>query len=142
MTGATGLLGRYLLRDLLEAGVELVVLARSSRGRSAAERVAGIVAHWEQDSGLPLPLPTVIDGDLTAPLLGLNRDSLRLVERECDLLLNNAASLTFHSTSPEGEPFRSNVRGTQHALDLCQETGIRDFHHVSTAYVCGCRRGP
>jgi thioester reductase-like protein len=55
--------------------------------------------------------------------------------------LHNAASLTFISTDPKGEPFRSNVEGTRNVLELCRETGIKDFHHVSTSYVCGLRDG-
>ena len=29
----------------------------------------------------------------------------------------------------------------QHVLELCRNAGIRNFHHVSTAYVCGLRQG-
>ena len=36
LTGGTGLLGRYLVRDLLASGVQLAVLARDRRGESAA----------------------------------------------------------------------------------------------------------
>ena len=32
--------------------------------------------------------------------------------------------------------------GRRRVLDLCRETRIRQFHHVSTAYVCGLRHGP
>src|SRR5262249_45216517 len=53
----------------------------------------------------------------------------------------NAASLTFQSTSSTSEPWRSNVQGTQHVLELCRNAGIRNFQHVSTAYVCGLRQG-
>ena len=39
LTGATGLLGRYLLRDLLQAGHAVTVLARESHSAGARERV-------------------------------------------------------------------------------------------------------
>ena len=55
--------------------------------------------------------------------------------------MHNAASLTFHALGPNDEPWRSNLHGTRHVLDLCREAGIRQFHHVSTAYVCGLRMG-
>ena len=48
LTGATGLLGSYLVRDLLRAGVELAVLVRSTRFESARQRVDGIVTRWER----------------------------------------------------------------------------------------------
>jgi nucleoside-diphosphate-sugar epimerase len=40
-----------------------------------------------------------------------------------------------------GEPFRTNVDGTRSLLELCRTSGIRRFHQVSTAYICGLRQG-
>jgi thioester reductase-like protein len=36
----------------------------------------------------------------------------------------------------------SNLGGTEQALKLCRTVGLREFHYVSTAYVCGQREGP
>lgn len=33
------------------------------------------------------------------------------------------------------------MEGTRNVLQLCRATGIRQFYHVSTAYVCGLRKG-
>lgn len=96
---------------------------------------------WESMLGRKLPRPHVLEGDITSPRMGLSDDDMRWVEDNCDSVLHNAASLTFISTDPEGEPRRSNVIGTQNVLDVCRETGIKDFHHVSTSYVCGRRHG-
>lgn len=141
MTGATGLLGRYLLRDLMLADVQVAAIVRPSRRTSAQERVDALMATWESMLGRELPRPRVLSGDLTAPGLGLSGEDLAWVESNCDSMLHNAASLTFVSTSRDGEPWRSNVGGTQNVLDLCRQTGIRDFHHVSTSYVAGLRSG-
>jgi len=141
LTGATGLLGRYLIKDLLSSEVPLAVVVRPNRKNSASERVAAIMATWENELGRTLPRPTVFSGDLTAPCLGLSQKDLQWVERHCDLLLHNAASLSFQSAGKDSEPWRTNVEGTSHVLDLCEKTGIHDFHHVSTAYVCGLRTG-
>ena len=62
------------------------------------------------------------------------------VAENCRSILHNAASLTFHADSPDGEPWRSNLHGTQYLLEFARQTGIREFHHVSTAYVCGLRQ--
>ena len=58
VTGATGLLGSYLIRDLLARDVPLAVLARPSRKQSARDRVEALVAGWETCLGRPLPRPT------------------------------------------------------------------------------------
>ena len=141
LTGVTGLVGRYLVRDLLQADVPLALLVRPSRRASGRQRVETVMDYWEQQLGRPLPRPVVLEGDIAETDLGIDARSLRWVAENCSAVLHNAASLTFHSTSQEGEPWRSNVEGTQHVLDVCQQAGIRKFHHVSTAYVCGLREG-
>ena len=47
LTGATGLVGRYLLRDLLMRGQRVAVLVRPSKRQTAQQRVAGICQRWE-----------------------------------------------------------------------------------------------
>ena len=141
LTGATGLLGRYLLRDLLNAGQRVAVLVRPNSRLDAAARVAAILADWERQ-GHALPSPQVLSGDITSPGLGLSDEDAAWAAAHCDLMLHNAASLTFETAGgDDGEPRRSNVGGTRNVLDFCQDAGIADFHHVSTAYVCGLRTG-
>jgi thioester reductase-like protein len=140
LTGATGLLGRYLVRDLLQRGVRLAVLARGSKKEAAQQRMETILQDWERQGKAELPRPVILEGDLRQPLLGLDSDARRWVARNCQQLCHSAASLTFHADG-SGEPWTTNLEGTRHMLALCQETGIRQLHHVSTAYVCGLREG-
>jgi thioester reductase-like protein len=141
LTGVTGLLGSYLVRDLLLDGRGLAVVARRDRKRPAAERVEAIVRYWEHVLGRVLPRPMVLEGDLTRADCGLDAASLEWIATHCDEVLHNAASLTFRGTDPACEPWRTNVEGTRHVLDMCRQADIRHFHHVSTAYVCGLRDG-
>lgn len=141
VTGATGLLGRYLMRDLLLADARLAVLVRPSRKASARHRVENVMCYWDRELGRTLPRPVVLEGEITEPDLGLDARDIRWVAEHCGRVMHNAASLTFESTSPTGEPWRSNIEGTRHVLELCRQAGIRQFHHVSTAYVCGLRQG-
>ena len=141
LTGATGLLGRYLLRDLLLADVSVAVVVRGHRRQSAENRVAALMGTWEDLLQQELPRPYVLEGDICEPDLGLDNSAKLWIENNCDTVLHNAASLSFIATSEEGEPYRSNVRGVENVLELCRDTGIRDLHHVSTAYVCGLRQG-
>ncbi|MFM7289746.1 MAG: SDR family oxidoreductase [Planctomycetia bacterium] len=141
LTGATGLLGTYLVRDLLLDGRQLAIVVRRSRKQSAQARADEILGHWEHHLGRPLPRPVVLEGDLTQPLCGLSATDRRWVADHCDEVLNNAASLTFRGTDRAAEPWLTNVTGTSHVLDLARDTGLRHVHHVSTAYVCGLRSG-
>lgn len=141
LTGATGLLGNYLLRDLLLKEVPVAVLVRSNRKQTARQRIEAGMTYWESELGKALPRPVVLDGDIAQPDLGLDAVSIRWAAEYCSAVIHNAASLTFHATSKDGEPWRSNVLGTKNVLEFCRNTGIRKFHHVSTAYVAGLRQG-
>jgi thioester reductase-like protein len=141
LTGGTGLLGSYLVRDLLKADRNLALLVRSTRKEPAQARVENLMAHWEEEDGREYPRPVVLAGDLTEENLGLDASTRGWIARHCDSVMHNAASLTFHAAGPNDEPWRSNLHGTRRILDLCRETGIRQFHHVSTAYICGLRQG-
>ena len=140
LTGATGLLGRYLVRDLAAAGVPLAVLVRPGGRKSAGERVEALLDDWQARTGVRPVAPKVLSGDLHAERLGLSADDRAWVGRNCSAVLHNAASLSFQ-TGHDGEPFASNVGGTEKVLDLCREAGVRTLHHVSTAYVAGLRSG-
>ena len=141
LTGATGLLGRYLMKDLTLAGVPLAVHVRPNRRFSAQERIEAIFSYWDQQLGTELPRPKVLSGQLGEESLGMVPQDISWAAENCSGVIHNAASLSFVSTGRDSEPYISNVGGTQNVLKFCQEAGIYDFHHVSTAYVCGLRTG-
>ncbi len=137
LTGATGLLGQYLLRDLQNRGRSVAVVVRGNKKYQPSERVEQTMQRWEKLAGKPLPRPVVLDGDITKKQFGLSQEDLAWAEEYCGSMMHSAASLTFHTRGDE--PWRSNVEGTQNALDLCEQTRIRHMHYVSTAYTCGHR---
>ena len=139
LTGATGFLGSHLLRDALVAGRDVAVLVRPGRHASAQERIEAVLDGFRDATPAPLPMPTVIEGDLHRPDLGVDAAARAWIAEHCHRVIHCAASLDFRFRA--GEPYLSNVDGTRYVLELCRETGIRDFHMVSTAYVCGNRAG-
>lgn len=141
LTGATGLLGRYLMRDLITAGVPLAVLVRRSRRKTPEMRVEAAIRNWEEIEGRSFKRPVVLEGDITQPDFGLTPDQTKWAAENVDSVLHNAASLSFVSTGRNAEPWRSNVDGTKNVLDFCREANIRKFFQVSTAYVSGLRSG-
>jgi thioester reductase-like protein len=141
LTGATGLLGRYLLRDLARFRLPLAVLARDWADASAVDRVNRLVAFWEETLNARLPRPVVLGGDLLEPGVGLTGSDRAWLARHCGSILHAAADVTF--TRREGcGPWATNVGGTRRLLALANRTGIEQFHQVSTAFVCGDRPGP
>ena len=76
LTGATGLLGRYLMRDLLLKGHRLAVLVRPCDRRQARERLEQILQMWEVELGQRLPRPVLLAGDIRQPDLGLSKKQI------------------------------------------------------------------
>lgn len=137
LTGATGLVGRYLVRDLLLNGHQLAVVVRSSRKQSPRDRMEEILQHWERELGRPLPRPVVLAGDIAESGFGLSNEDREWVGENCDKIIHSAAILEFYGKDRAGEPWRTNLNGTQNMINLCRELDIRDIHYVSTAYVAG-----
>lgn len=137
LTGATGLVGRHVLRDLLAADVPVAAMVRPEKGPATLD---GIMGYWEQQAGRVLPRPIVIEGDLCHPDVVPDVSQRRWLASHCDRILSCAASMTFREDK-RGEPFRTNVEGTRNLLEMCRAAGIRHFHQVSTAYICGLRQG-
>jgi nucleoside-diphosphate-sugar epimerase len=87
-----------------------------------------------------LPPPTLLCGELTPEHVHLNADDRGWLARQCRAVLHAAADVSFRS-SPDGEPWRTNVGGTEALLRLAESLNIPEWHHVSTAFVCGRRGG-
>lgn len=140
LTGAAGLLGSYLLKELLRRDIPVLALIRSSRRESAKQRIEGILRRFENQLGRVLPRPVIMECDLHKPELGLTKSCLSWLSEHVGSVIHCAASLSF-TKDGNGEPYRSNVDGLQHVLQVCQCASIRKFFHVSTCYVCGLRKG-
>jgi nucleoside-diphosphate-sugar epimerase len=140
LTGATGFLGRYLLRDFLASGRTVAVLARATFSATAEERVCAIMARWSDILPAKVPSPLVLTGDLCIPGLGLSDADRHWLACHCQCVVHAAADVSLRP-APGSDPWTTNVMGTQHILDLCGTLGIAELHHVSTVFVCGDRRG-
>ena len=110
VTGATGLVGAWLTRDLLEKGADVVALARD----------------WDPQSELirsgDVNRVTVVNGvveDLGAVTRALNHHS-------CDTVFHLAAQTQVGAARRDPyETFESNVRGTYTLLEACRRQGTQ-----------------
>ncbi len=118
---------------LLRIGCEVGVLMRSTPYASAAARLEEAVAICEQN-GL-LPRPRILEGDLSRQLLGLSIPDRQWLASRPLCIIHCAASIRFQRVEESGEPFTTNVQGTEQLLTLCQKLDVQAFHYVSTAYV-------
>jgi nucleoside-diphosphate-sugar epimerase len=131
LTGATGAFGRYLARELLNEGHDVVAVIRASSDLEADARVRAAVG-LRSGTGL-----TGVAGDLAAPMVGLARHASVL---RCDVALHSAATTAFDL--PLAAARQTNVQGTLNLLDLAGSLPrLRAVGYVGTAFVAGKRCG-
>ena len=139
LTGATGLVGRYLMRDLLLKGKKLAVLVRPFKKVLARERVEAILQMWEQELGHRLPRPVILNGEICEPNLGLSPKHVQWVSDYCGQVIHGAAVLKFNGQDRKADPWLTNLEGTRNVIEFSRQSGVKHFHYISTAYVCGRR---
>jgi thioester reductase-like protein len=142
LTGATGYLGSYLLRELLaDRNREVSVLVRSADDRTARARLGEVLCYYfGPEKGAALrddPRLTILAGDL-------RRDHLGLSPRAYDRLADTMQAI-FHSAANVKhfghywEFHADNVAATGRLLKLAahRTADPADFHFVSTLSACG-----
>ena len=139
MTGATGVLGQDLVKELLRTtNAQIALLARAKNRTSHSDRVKKILTAIGIDSHLGSRVH-VIEGDVTHHKFGIKKTDLEYLERECKVFYHIAALTALNGTEKECQQI--NVGGTEHALELAWDLRKRGklerFIYFSTAFVAG-----
>lgn len=135
VTGATGFVGREIVRRLVTAGRPVVALARDRDGVAAERRVAATIGVAPDDRRL-----TVIAGDFRNIAGSMRIADVARLSATVDTVVHCAGDTTFF---PEAfAPFRAgHVDGPRTLLERLAAGRLRRWVQVSTAYVCGRRTG-
>lgn len=143
LTGATGLVGGLVLARLLSCELPVAVLVRGNRRQTAQERIESLMRRLEERFQRLFVRPVVLDGELCSAGLGLSVTDHAWLNANCGSVIHSAANLLFKPASehPDNEPYRTNVDGTRHLLEVTASAGISEWHYVSTAYIAGLRTG-
>lgn len=130
LTGATGFVGSWILKDLLEAHVTRVVcLVRGDSDEAASKRLAGALRYAGADEGA-LDKCDVVRGDLGAPGLGWSPATRERIASTVDCIVHAGAWVDYlHPYEKLREP---NVLGTIEMLKLTGEGRPKRFVHVSS----------
>ena len=131
VTGGTGFIGGYLVRNLLRRGEPVYVLVR----KSSLKKLAALRETWNADDKQVI----AIGGDLAKPNLGVAPDDLKRLKGKVSHLFHLAAIYDLAASAEDQQ--RANIDGTRHAVEFAQSVQAGCFHHVSSIAAAGLYDG-
>lgn len=134
LTGSTGFLGVYLLRELLDkTNADIYCLVRAVDADAAKQRLINNLKRYSLwDSAIASRIIPVV-GDLSQPLLGLDADTFKNLAGAIDTIYHSAAMLNY--VYPYSAMKAANVLGTQEVLRLACQGKTKPVHYVSSVAV-------
>ncbi|XYI02142.1 amino acid adenylation domain-containing protein [Sorangium sp. So ce1128] len=136
LTGATGFLGAFLVRELLaQTSATVHCLVRAPDAAQGFSRIrASLEAYslWDPAASARI---VAVPGDLTEPLLGLTPAGFGALAERIDAIYHSGAEVNY--IKPYASHRAANVLGTQEILRLSCLRGTKPVHHVSTIGVFG-----
>ncbi|MGM9425832.1 SDR family oxidoreductase [Hydrogenophaga sp. MI9] len=132
VTGATGFIGKRLVKKLLERKGAVVhfLLRKESEGK-----VAELREFWGVSAARAQP----VFGDLTAKKLGVSADDVKALKGQIDHFYHLAAVYDLEADAES--QIAVNVDGTRHTVEFAKAIGAGHFHHVSSIAAAGLYEG-
>ena len=132
VTGATGFIGKRLVKKLLERKGSVVhfLIRQESEGK-----VAGLRKYWGAGAARVVP----VFGDLTAKKLGVSADAIKQIKGQIDHFYHLAA--VYDLGADEASQIAVNIEGTRNTVELAAAISARHFHHVSSIAAAGLYEG-
>ncbi|MCZ8222294.1 MAG: SDR family oxidoreductase [Acidovorax sp.] len=132
VTGATGFIGKRLVKKLLERkGAVVHFLIR----KESADKVADLRSFWGVGPARAVP----VFGDLTAKKLGVAADDVKKLKGQIDHFYHLAA--VYDLGADEETQVAVNIEGTRNTVDLAKALDAGHFHHVSSIAAAGLYEG-
>lgn len=131
LTGATGFLGAFILRDLLASGNKVMAHVRAKSSDAALQRVKATCQAYGIWSDSWQSSLECVTGDLQEqPLLGMHQDVYDRVADEADVVIHNGAIV--HWVKPFASLKSANVLSTISAIKLCATGKAKKLSFVSS----------
>ncbi|KRD16766.1 short-chain dehydrogenase [Acidovorax sp. Root267] len=132
VTGATGFIGKRLVKKLLERkGAVVHFLIR----KESADKVADLRSFWGVGATRAIP----VFGDLTAKKLGVAAEDVKKLKGQIDHFYHLAA--VYDLGADEETQVAVNIEGTRNTVDLAKAIDAGHFHHVSSIAAAGLYEG-
>ncbi|MER7476056.1 thioester reductase domain-containing protein [Streptomyces sp. NPDC126510] len=134
LTGATGFLGAFLLRDLMRSTTARVhCLVRGTDQADATRRLHENLAWYQVREDIDPARLSVVVGDLAAERLGLTETEFDDLAARVDVVYHAGATVSWLRPYTELAP--GNVGGTREVLRLAAAHRTVPVHYVSTTGV-------
>ncbi len=132
VTGATGFIGKRLVKKLLERKGSVVhfLIRKESEGKVAALR-----EYWGVTATRAVP----VFGDLTSKKLGVSADNIKTLKSKIDHFYHLAA--VYDLSADEASQMAVNVDGTRNTVEFAKAIDTGHFHHVSSIAAAGLYEG-
>lgn len=132
VTGATGFIGKRLVKKLLERkGTVVHFLIRPE----SADKVAELRSFWGVGAARAIP----VHGDLTAKKLGVNAADTKALKGQVDHFYHLAA--VYDLAADEETQVAVNVEGTRNTVEFARAIEAGHVHHVSSIAAAGLYEG-
>ncbi|WP_189787377.1 thioester reductase domain-containing protein, partial [Streptomyces capitiformicae] len=134
LTGATGFLGAFLLRDLMRTTTAIVhCLVRGQDHEAALARLRANMEWYRVWDAVDEDRLAIVVGDLAEERLGLSEERFDELARTVDVVYHNGARV--HWLQPYPALRAANVGGTHEVLRLAARHRTVPVHYVSTVGV-------
>ncbi|MBD1926369.1 thioester reductase domain-containing protein [Trichocoleus sp. FACHB-90] len=131
LTGASGFLGAFLLKELLEqTNANIYCLVRAADAEVGKLKIRNNLKSYDLWKEKYNSRIISIAGNLSQPRLGLSTEQFENLARTIDIIYHNAATLNFVYPYSALKP--TNVLGTQEILRLACQFKVKPLHYVST----------
>ena len=132
VTGATGFIGKRLVKKLLERKGSVVhFLIREA----SKDKVADLRSYWGVSAARAVP----VYGDLTSKKLGVASDGVKALKGQIDHFYHLAA--VYDLSADEESQTAVNIEGTRNTCDFAKAIDAGHFHHVSSIAAAGLYEG-
>lgn len=137
LTGATGFLGAFFLRDLLaRPNIKSVIcLIRAPNEKKARQRIKHNLVQYGLWSDAFDNVIVPVRGDLSLPELGLNKQLYKKLALEVGAVFHLGAHVNY--IQPYQAHRSSNIEGTLNVLRLVTQGNPKPLHYVSTIAAFG-----
>jgi thioester reductase-like protein len=136
LTGVTGFLGSFLLRELLDSSdTTIYCLVRTHSKEEGMQRIKTTLQKYRISERDVENRVKIVQGDLSSTLLGLMPVEFYKLAGKIDSIYHCASTVNFVYPYTRLKP--TNVEGTREIIRLASSGKVKTLHYISTLAVYG-----